>query len=179
MCIHQRLILEMGNASNDFTIGENVATKYNFQNLSQTKEAFDYVLQKQTDHLTDYFSEEIFNSTVSEKFFILHEWIRNGDVKEQIEKTLEKAFRIRHRVTHDANYLVDFKSNEMNDIESVFQTIPQYFIAFFAKKYSQNRFVFHTEKNAIRITDTPQQCELTFIFSPEDLIADNYHIVPD
>ena len=54
--------------------------------------------------------------------------------KEKIDGVLHKAFSMRHLVTHDANYLVEFDSELFNSIEIVFQAVPQYFIANIAAK---------------------------------------------
>ena len=104
-------------------------------------------------------------------------WIHDGSFKEKVDFILEKGFEIRHKVTHDANYLIDFDSKLLSEIECVFQIIPQFFIASFAEKYSQKRLVFNLKERYIRITDTPTKDEKNYAFNVKDFMADDYEIV--
>lgn len=161
----------------DLTVGEFYARKYNFQNLTQTREAFDYILQKETIVLSDYFSNEVFNGLLFVEYAMIFNWIHEGILKTKIDETLDNAFRIRHRVTHDANYLIEFDPLLLSEIECVFQMIPQFFISHFAIKYSQKRIVFNIGGRYIRITDTPTEAELPYIFNAKDFMANDWHVV--
>ncbi|RYE20964.1 MAG: hypothetical protein EOP45_10265 [Sphingobacteriaceae bacterium] len=92
---------------------------------------------------------------------------------------LEKAFTIRHKVTHDSNYLIDFDNKLFSNIESIFQSIPQFFTVHTARKYGLKTTVFNTEKYCVRITDTPSEHEMPYVFSIEDFLATDYQIVED
>lgn len=161
----------------DLTIGEYHARKFNFQNLRQTREAFDYIFQRETIHITDYFTQDVFNGILHADYAIIFKWIHEGTFKEKVNKILEKGFNIRHKVTHDANYLIDFDSKLLSQIESIFQVIPQFFTASFAKKYSQKRIVFNIKERVIRITDSPTEDEGNYAFNPKNFMADDYEIV--
>lgn len=161
----------------DLTIGEFTARKYNFQNLTQTKEAFDFILHRESQTLTDYFTTDVFNGIIHKDYSLIFMWIHDGSFKEKVDFVLEKGFEIRHKVTHDANYLIDFDSKLLSEIECVFQIIPQFFIASFAEKYSQKRLVFNLKERYIRITDTPTEDEKNYAFNVKDFMADDYEIV--
>jgi len=161
----------------DLTIGEFVARKYNFQNLKQTKDAFDFIFQRETSTLTDYFTNEVFEGILHKDYALIFQWIHKGVFKENVDRVLEKGFEIRHKVTHDANYLIDFDSKLLSEIECVFQIIPQFFISSFAVKYLQKRLVFNLKEKYIRITDNPTEDEKNYAFNVKDFMADDYEIV--
>ncbi|MCD8418847.1 hypothetical protein J2Q11_14010 [Tenacibaculum finnmarkense genomovar finnmarkense] len=163
----------------DLTIGEYNARKFNFQNLRQTREAFDFILERETVSITDYFTQDVFNGVINPDYVLIIEWITEGTFKDKVNIILEKAFNIRHRVTHDANYLIDFDSKLLSQIEAVFQVIPQFFIGDFAKKYNQKRLVFDIVENSVRITDKPNENELNYAFSSKDFMAEDYYILPE
>ena len=116
-------------------------------------------------------------STTDSHYSLIFMWIHDGSFKEKVDFILEKGFEIRHKVTHDANYLIDFDSKLLSEIECVFQIIPQFFIASFAEKYSQKRLVFNLKERYIRITDTPTKDEKNYAFNVKDFMADDYEIV--
>ena len=160
----------------NLTIGEYHSRKYNFQNLTQTRIAFDEIYEKETLSITDYFTEEVFAGTIVTTLPIIMQWIADGTFKSKTDSALEKAFVIRHQVTHDSNFLVDFDNELFSEIESVFQSIPQFFTAHTARKYGLKTTVFHTTKYHIRITDTPNEYELPYVFSVQDFLATDYHV---
>lgn len=161
----------------DLTIGEFFARKYNFQNLTQTREAFDYILQRETVELSEYFSNDVFNGLLFVEYAMIFKWIYERNLKTKIDETLHRAFKIRHKVTHDANYLIDFDPVLLSEIECVFQMIPQFFISYFAIKYSQKRLVFNKVERHIRITDNPTEDEITYAFNVKDFMANDWQIV--
>lgn len=169
----------VGNIPLDLTVGEYVARKYNFQNLSMTKEAFDSIFKKNTQNLSEYFSEEVFNGSLIGSFELIFAWLSQGVFKEKVDDVLSRAFAIRHLVTHDANYLVDFDSELFSTIEIVFQAVPQYFIATIAAKYSQKRIVFNVVDKYVRITDNPSDDERSYAFSAIDFMANDYEVISD
>jgi hypothetical protein len=176
--INHRLKLEINDEiPMGLTLGEFCARKYNFQNLNQTREAFDYLFDNKTIELSDYFSNEVFNGLLFLEDSILFDWIEEEVLKTKLDETLHTAFRIRHRVTHDANYLLDVDFSLLAKIECVFQSIPQFFAAHIAKRYSQRSFVFNKIQMCIRITDNPTQDEVPFIFSVKDFTANDWHIL--
>ena len=161
----------------DLTIGEFMSRKYNFQNLNQTREAFDYIFKRETIELSDYFTEEVFQGVANKDYAQIFVWIHNGIFKEKVNNALTIGFEIRHKVTHDANFLIDFNSELLSEIENVFQIIPQFFISSFAEKYSQKRLVFNIKEKYIRITDKPTEFEKNYAFNVKDFMAEDYEIV--
>ena len=147
------------------TIGEYSSRRFNFQNLNQTRESFDYIYQRSTEKITDYFENKLFQGVISEKYALIFKWIQSGKLKENIDRILEIGFHIRHQVTHDANYLLEFNPSLLAEIECVFQTVPQFLATNFAAIYSQKRIVFNLKERFIRITDSPNSDESNFIFS--------------
>lgn len=160
----------------NLTIGEFEARKYNFQNLNQTREAFDYIFQQNTTKLSDYFTTEVFEGILNKDYSLIFKWIQEGSFKAKVDVILDKGFEIRHKVTHDANFLIDFDSKLLSEIECVFQTIPQFFIASFAKRYSQKRIVFNLKEHYVRITNSPTKDEKNYVFNVKDFMADDYTI---
>jgi hypothetical protein len=161
----------------DLTIGEFTAGKYNFQNLEQTRQAFDFILEKQTVKLSEYFTEEVFQGVMFSGYTLIFKWISEGILLEKIEETLQSAFRIRHRVTHDANYVIEIDPEHISEIEYIFQVIPQFFMFFFASKYSQKRLVFNTKKLFVKITNSPEPRELPYAFNPKDFMSKDWMVV--
>lgn len=161
----------------DLTIGEFSSRRYNFQNLEQTKNAYDYIFQKDTKKITEYFTSDVFEGVLHKDYSLIFKWIYDGVLIKNVDRVLEKGFEIRHKVTHDANYLIDFDSKLLSEIENVFQIVPQFFISSFAAKYSQKRFVFNTKKNYIRITDNPTEDEMNYAFNVQDFMANDFKIV--
>lgn len=161
----------------DLTIGEYLARKYNFQNLNQTHEAFDYIFQKETKGLTEYFTNDIFNGAIYIENAIIFKWIDEGVFKEKVDIILQTAFEMCHRITHDANYIIDFNSKLLSEIECVFQMVPQFFISNIAEKYSQKRFVFNIHERYVRVTNNPNEYERPYAFNAKDFMADDYVII--
>lgn len=161
----------------DLTLGEYMATKYNFQNLNQTKMAFDDLLQKKTETISDYFSSEMFDGVFHKDYSLILKWIRDGSLKSNIDFVLKTGFEIRHKVTHDANYLINCNGKLLSKIECVFQVVPQLFIAYFAGIYSQKRMVFNLTEGYVRITDNPTKDEKNYAFTANDFMADDYILV--
>ena len=161
----------------NLTLGEFNARKYNFQNLKQIKDALDNIFQRETVSLSDYFTTEIFEGVLNKNYSLIYNWIQNGSIKEKIDNTLEKGFEIRHKVTHDANFLIDFDSTLLSEIECVFQTVPQFLTSSIAEKYSQKRLVFNVKENYVRITNTPTENEKNYVFNTEDFMAEDYKII--
>lgn len=159
------------------TIGEFYARKYNFQNLNNTREAFDYIFQKKTQSIVDYFTDDIFNETVCCSFPLIFKWIQDGTFQDKVNNVLQTAFNIRHKVTHDANYVITYNHILFAEIECIFQIIPQFFISTIAAKYSQKRLVFNIKEYYVRITDSPTEFEKPYAFSIKDFLADDYSIV--
>jgi hypothetical protein len=159
------------------TIGEFISRKYNFQNLAHTKEAFDFIFLRETTTLSDYFTPEVFEGVLHKDYSLVFKWIHEGSFMGKVNNALEKGFEIRHKVTHDANYLIEFDSNLLSEIECVFQIIPQFFIGSIAAKYSQKRLVFNLKEQYIRITDNPTEDEKNYAFNVKDFMTDDYEIV--
>lgn len=176
--IRQRLNLEISEIIPlELTIGEFIARKYNFQNLIQTRDSFDYIFQKKTTELTEYFTKDVFNGLIFVEYALIFKWVHKGIFKEKVDEVLHRAFNIRHKVTHDANYLIDFDSKLLSEIECVFQMIPQFFISNIATKYSQKRIVFNKDERYIRITDSPAENEIPYAFNVKDFMANDFVIV--
>ena len=98
-------------------------------------------------------------------------------VEEKINTTIKNALAIRHRITHDANYLVKFDARLFHETECVFQVIPQLLTIKLAEKYDQKRMVFNLKHNAVRLTNLPDTDEKPYIFSAGDIIAQDYYIL--
>lgn len=160
----------------DLSIGEFVASKYNFQNLLQTREAFDFLFQKTTVKLSEYFSNEVFGEAVFSEYIVISKWIQDGNLNGNLDEALVNAFKLRHRIMHDANYLMDWDPEMLAALECVFQVVPQFFISHISEKYSQKRVVFHKTEKCIRITDTPTVDEVPYIFSSKDFMANDFQI---
>lgn len=159
------------------TTGEYYTRKYNFQNLNNTREAFDYIFQKETQSIVDYFKNDIFKDAISSNFLIIFKWIHEEIFQEKVNNVLQTAFTIRHKVTHDANYVITYDSILLTEIECVFQIVPQYFASAIAAKYSQKRIVFNLKEHCVRITDTPTEFEKPYAFNVNDFLANDYYIV--
>lgn len=176
--ICQRLYSEVsGMIPLELTIGEYYARKYNFQNLNNTREAFDYIFQKETQSIVDYFTNDIFNEAVCTNFPPIFKWIHEGVFQDKVNSVLQTAFTIRHKVTHDANYVITFDSALFAEIECVFQMIPQFFTSAIAAKYLQKRLVFNLKEHYVKITDKPTEFEKPYAFNVKDFLANDYSIV--
>ncbi|HRP32774.1 MAG TPA: hypothetical protein PKV73_12825 [Agriterribacter sp.] len=176
--IKQRLTVEVNSEIPlNLTIGEFYARKYNFQNLTQTREGFDFIFQKKTFELSEYFTDDVFNGLLFIKCAMIFKWMHEGNLKTKIDEALHSAFKIRHRVTHDANYLIEFDTMLLSEIECVFQMIPQFFVSHFAIKYLQKRLVFNKIERFIRITDKPTEDEVPYVLNVKDFMANDWQVI--
>lgn len=161
----------------NISLGEYSARKYNFQNLNQTHEAFDYIFDKETSKLSDYFTDEILKDVIITSFPFILEWINKSKFNRKVDEILTNTFDIRHNTTHDSNYLVPFDSIKLMEIECVFQVIPQFFIAKIAKDYCQKRIVFNTINSSVRFTNEPTPDEFSYAFTAKDFMASDFEIL--
>lgn len=159
------------------TIGEYAAMRYSFQNLNLTREAFDMAFGKTTTKFTQYLDADLFSNMVFTTRLRIMDWVTDTAYLDLIDKTLAQAFNIRHKLTHDANYLLKFDQELFADIEEVFQTLPQILMQVIASKYNMNRTVFNTLKLYLRQTDTPDIEEKPYIFSAAEFMADDWGTV--
>ncbi|MBE7689072.1 hypothetical protein [Tenacibaculum finnmarkense] len=161
----------------DISLGEYSARKYNFQNLNHTREAFDYIFEKETSKLSDYFTDEDLKNIIITDFPFILEWISKSKLHRKIDDILNNAFDIRHKTIHDSNYLIPFDSEKLIEIECIFQVIPQFFISKIAKNYGQKRIVFNTINSSVRFTDKPTEDEFSYAFTAEDFMANDFEIL--
>lgn len=109
----------------DISVSEYMSKQFNFQDLAQTCEAFNFLFDRTEEQITDYFDDAI--NTIgafqcSRPNYILH-WLQQGNialVKKEIFDTLEEAFNIRHKVIHDGNFYMEVIPEQMARIESCF-----------------------------------------------------------
>ncbi len=99
-----------------------MSKQFNFQDLNDTCKAFNFLFDETKERITDYLYEVIDKTSL---FFytpnaILY-WIQEKkDLSDKIFNVLQDAFEIRHRVSHDSNYLFKFKQEQMTFIEDCF-----------------------------------------------------------
>ncbi|PIE92729.1 hypothetical protein CO726_25120 [Bacillus fungorum] len=170
----------------DISVSEYMSKQFNFQDLAQTCEAFNFLFDRTEKKITDYFDEAI-NAIgafqCSRPNYILH-WLQQGNialVKKEIFDTLEEAFNIRHKVIHDGNFYMEVIPEQMAKIESCFVIFPQFITAWLAIKYNQKRMVAF-EKNGgtvmVLTTDFIENSAIK-ILDVSDFSAKDYIVVPD
>lgn len=175
--IKSRLNIDVSDAlALDLTIGEYTARKYNFQNLTNTREAFDYIFAKNTTELSDYFTNNVINGLIVSGYAKMFEWIAKGIFKKKVDELLALGFSLRHKITHDANYRIDISGILLSEIEHVFQVIPQFFVSHIAERYGQKRIVFNIEHKFVHVTDSPSEKELHYAFTIDDFISTNWKV---
>ena len=103
--------------------------------------------------MTDHLEQDFFNNIVFTSFPVVFIWIQEKTVEDKKNATIKNALAIRHRITHDANYLMKFDAELFHEIECVFQVIPQLLTIKLAKKYNQKRMVFNMKDKTVRLTN--------------------------
>ncbi|MED4136003.1 hypothetical protein P4668_26880 [Priestia megaterium] len=122
---------------------EYMSKQFNFQDLEHTCEAFNFLLEREEIRITDYLND------VGDLPFVFSDlnhivlWLKQGTdfTKKQIFNNLNHAFEIRHKVIHDANFIVELSWEDIDKFESCFITFPQFIMAWLATKYNQNRII--------------------------------------
>ncbi|EQA5669460.1 HEPN domain-containing protein [Cronobacter malonaticus] len=147
--------------SSDITLPELLSKSFNFQNLNDLEQAYnglwgDDFLQK---ICTLDFAPCGFNGKIATKM-IAENLIPNWRI------ILEKTFRTRHRVVHDANFRPEIDINLIQKAEAIFLLIPQLSSIMITKKLNLNYTLI--SKN---------DAKFPYIFSMHDILANDWHII--
>lgn len=150
--------------------------QYNFQDLNDTCNALNFLLNDSKNRVTEFIEDSLKNVVFLEPNFIAY-WLHEGkDIPEKLYTILEKGFEIRHKVIHDANFIYKVEQDFINTFEDCMVIFPQLISNLLARKYNTARFVFDREKHYIRLTDNPNEHEINFIFTRRDF-KDDYEII--
>lgn len=155
------------------SLGDFMCKQFNFQDLNDTCEAFNFLFDDNKSCITEYISTTISSNLIfSSPNFILY-WIQQkDDVAMMIKDVLIKAFDVRHKVIHDANFMFEIDVEFMTEVEDCFILFPQFISIWLAEKYNQKRTAIDLASKSIRLTDTLSDSESLFIFSRQDLEAE-------
>lgn len=160
-------IQDLENAN--LSIGEFMSKQFNFQDLNETCIAFNFLFEKDKESILEYIEDSITNEvTFSHPNYILYWLQQKENIVDKIFETLNCAFEVRHKVTHDANFKLEIKPEFMSSVEDCFIIIPQFIAIWLSEKYNQKISVYNAEDNYIRLTNELRSKELPYIFSKQN-----------
>lgn len=161
------------------SLGEFITKQFNFQNLSDATEAFNFLFNDNKANITEYIYTTMSGDIIfSSPNFILYWMQQKEDVSANLEEILLKVFSIRHKVVHDANFIFDIDAEFMTKAEDCFILFPQFISIWLSERYNQKRSVINKENKTLRLTEKPDKDEMLFVFSRQDFEAE-YEIVDD
>lgn len=168
--------------SAEISESEFMSKSFNFQDLSDTCKAFNFLFKRKEDKITDYFNDvgdERFNFS-SPNYILI--WLGKNTyfAKEEIFNNLEKAFEIRHKVIHDANFRSYLSWEEINKLEDCLMIFPQFIINWLAVKYNQNRLLANNNNVfQMKSTDVPIEGWSAKIWGKCDFYNVEYEVLED
>ncbi|MFP5615519.1 HEPN domain-containing protein [Enterobacter kobei] len=149
--------------NSDITLPEILSKFFNFQNLNDLEEAYNGLWGEN-------FLHKVCNLDIAPCGF-------NGNVATQMiinnlipdwRTTLEKAFKIRHRVVHDANFRPEIDMKLLNKAEAIFLIIPQISSIMITAKLNQSYTLISNDVS-----------QYPYIFSMHDILAKDWYILED
>lgn len=145
----------------EITLPELLSKSFNFQNLEDLESAYNSFwganfLNSICETKTDVFG---INGQISESFSI-------GSLFPEWESTVSKAFSMRHKVIHDANYRPDIDISFIQQAEAIFLFIPQLTTYFIAKRF-----------NLKHIELSNGEFSVPYIFTMQDILSNDWMIV--
>ncbi|PAL04092.1 hypothetical protein [Peribacillus simplex] len=159
------------------TLGEYISKQYNFQNLKETNDVFNLLLNSSKETIFQQFDAKVESVIFTSPNYLMYLMQEGNNIASELEEIISKAFTIRHKVIHDANYRYEFDSRNVAKIEDFLTVFPQFVIISLAKRYKQQRMVFHREDLTMRLTDCPNEKEVDLVLGPKDLKAQDYKVV--
>ena len=166
--------LELENAQ--LNLGDYGSKQYNFQDLNDTCKALNFLLNDNKNRITEFIEGSLVDVVFSEPNYLLYWLQKEKDISQELYTVLEQGFEIRHKVIHDANFIYKIEPHFISAFEDCMVIFPQLISIMLAKKYNAKRPVYHMQQNYSRLTDNPNDDELNFIFSRNDLKGE-YEIV--
>jgi hypothetical protein len=152
--------------------GEFMCKQFNFQDLDDTRNAFNFLFNEEKNSITEYMTGIVSgNLAFSSHNFILFWLQQQDDVPKRINEVLTRTFNIRHRVIHDANFEFEIDVEFMTKVEDCFIILPQLISIWLARRYNQKLSVIDLENKHLRLTQELSNTEAPYIFSREDFVA--------
>jgi len=141
---------------------ELLSKQFNFQNMDKLNEAFSELIGED-DFLKYLYNLEIpicgINGKTAHDFSI-------QSIFEDSEDLLNRAFTIRHKVVHDANYRPAFDIVFIQKVEALFLLIPQVTTHLITKEFNLERIIFFNGEKNIE----------AYIFSMQEILANDWQI---
>ncbi|KNH36189.1 hypothetical protein ACS75_26885 [Bacillus thuringiensis] len=158
-------------SNEDYSMAELASKQFNFQNLEDTCTALNFLFNKNKTNITSFIYPALKNTTYifSELNYFLHLTHEKKDVATELYKVLVKAFDIRHKVIHDANFYPTLSLNELKIIEDCFVIFPQILASWVAKIYNLKNFVYSNHLNTLSLKQEIAKGESIYIFSIYDV----------
>ncbi len=177
----EKLIIQKGMSTDELknahlTLGDYGSKQYNFQELSDTCNALNFLLNDTKDCVTEFIDYSIDKVVFSSPSFILYWLQEQKDIAEELYSILEQGFEIRHKTIHDANFIFEFDSNFINAFEDCMIIFPQLISISLAKKFNTKRPVYNVNANYSRLTAHPKKDEYSFVFNRDDFEGE-YEII--
>ncbi|HHH54645.1 MAG TPA: hypothetical protein ENK91_13370 [Bacteroidetes bacterium] len=141
---------------------ELLTKQFNFQNMDKLNEAFSDLISED-DFLKYLCNLKIptcgINGKTAHAFSI-------QSIFEDSEDLLNRAFTIRHKVVHDANYRPKFNIVFIQKVEALFLLVPQVTTYLITKKFNLERIIFFNGETNIK----------AYIFSMQEILSDDWQI---
>ena len=178
ICIKSNNVIITDIESKDITIGEFMSKQYNLQNIDSICQAFNFLLDKNYDTIFEYLSDVLqHNIYFTSKSYVMLLMQERGSLSNEIEKIVRKAFEIRHKVVHDANFYFDFDAIEMMKMEECLVIFPQLFMVWLTHEYKQKGLAFNFKEGYIRLTCSLEKDEGWCIIGTKDLKGKDWEII--
>lgn len=160
----------------NISISEFMSKQYNFQDLKQITNALNFLFDMDFNNIADYVYTEFEKVHLFRNINFLIYWYKDKETfKKNVNETLNEIFRIRHRVTHDANYRFKIDSEFMTKADDCILMIPQYISGLICEKYNLDRLRARIEEdNMITISKEKEDEYVPYIVTIKDLNAKYY-----
>ena len=99
------------------TLGEYISKQYNFQNLKETNDVFNLLLNSSKETIFQQFDAKVESVIFTSPNYLMYLMQEGNNIASELEEIISKAFTIRHKVIHDANYRYEFDSRNVAKIE--------------------------------------------------------------
>lgn len=149
----------------NISLSEFISENYNFQNLKSTCEAFNFLVNENRVSIFS-FGKEVLDSN---DIYVSNR--AKSFSQPSLNEVITAAFEIRHKVTHDANFMMEYNSKQMDKMEEGLIIFPQLLTTWLSLRFTQKINAISLTTGCMRLTESLNDDERVFILGADDLRA--------